>query len=112
MDVTELLIQYGMSGVGTVLLAMWISGKLRPERDVKEMREDRDFWRSRALHHLDLADRATTVSSAALLPVTHHSSEQTTLDQILDELQELKRGGRAGRGGRPTGGHSGTESST
>lgn len=109
MDVTELLVRYGMSGVGTVLLGMWISGKLRPERDVKEMREDRDFWRSRALHHLDLADRATTVSSAALLPVTSQGLERTTLDKILDELQELKHGGRAGR---PSEGRSGTESST
>lgn len=101
MDVTELLIKYGLSGLGVVLLTMWITGKLRPEREVREMREDRDFWRQRALYHLDLADRATTVSSAALSPVVQlPPHEVSVLERIQEDLAELKRVGRQSGGGR------------
>lgn len=102
MDATQLLVQYGLAGVGVILLLMLLVGKLRFEREIKPISDDRDFWRTRALHTLDLADRATTVSSAALLtPATLPPSD--VIDQLRADVEDLKRGGKPHAGGSTRG---------
>lgn len=104
MDATQLLVQYGLAGVGVILLLMLLVGKLRFEREIKPISDDRDFWRGRALHTLDLADRATTVSSAALLaPAPQQHSGSDVLDQIRADIEELKRSGKPPSGGSTRG---------